>query len=230
MTYDHLMPIFFQDKRGEPATEFSGGLGLPTHSVGVIMSFNGFIAMFIQVIIFPIMASWLGVWRLFIVVTVGHPIAYFAVPYLVLLPEKWLYTGIYTSLFLRNFFAILAYPLLLILIKEAAPSPSYLGKINGLAASTGGACRTIASPVAGYLYGMGSQMQFTALAWWASAVIAIIGALQVLLIDRLKNKTAHVKAARADSESEFLDTTRRNSIDALFKNEVDVVAVEIEEV
>jgi len=96
----------------------------------------------------------------------------------------------------------LEYPLLLIMIKEAAPSPSHLGKINGLAASTGGACRTVASPVAGILYGIGSQMHFTALAWWASAIIAILGALQVPWIDRQKNKTAHVRSAAAWAQGE----------------------------
>jgi hypothetical protein len=159
------------------------------------MSFNGLIALFVQGLIFPTLASWLGVWRLFVIVTIGHPLAYFVMPYLVILPSQYLYAGIYTFLFLRNFFSILAYPLLLILLKEAAPSPGHLGKINGLAASTGGACRTIASPVAGFLYGVGSQMDFTALAWWASGGVAIVGAMQMAWIRRSKSKTAHVHAA-----------------------------------
>jgi hypothetical protein len=201
MTYDHLMPIFFQDARVNPATELSGGLGLSTQEVGIIMSVNGIIALFVQGLIFPFMASWLGIWKLFILVTVGHPLAYFVVPYLVILPEAYLYLGIYLSLLLRNFFTILAYPLLLIMIKEAAPSPQYLGRINGLAASTGGACRTVASPVAGILYGMGSEIRFSPLAWWCSALVAVIGAAQVPWIDRQKNKTAVVRTAVAWTES-----------------------------
>lgn len=205
MTYDHLMPIFFQDGRWQPDDDISilavntntlaGGLGLSTQQVGIIMSFNGLIALFVQGLIFPTMASWLGVWPLFVIVTIGHPLAYFAMPYLVLFPPPYLYPAIYTCLFLRNFFSILAYPLLLILLKEAAPSRSHLGKINGLAASTGGACRTIASPIAGFLYGLGTQMDFTALAWWASCGVAVAGAMQVPWIRRSKNKTAHVHAA-----------------------------------
>jgi hypothetical protein len=200
------MPIFFQDHWVSPSdsdvsaflapsSSFAGGLGLSTQQVGIIMSINGIIALFVQGLIFPLMASWLGVWRLFVIVTIGHPIAYFIIPYLVTLPTDWVYTGIYACLFLRNFFSILAYPLLLILIKEAVPSPAHLGKINGLAASTGGACRTVASPVAGALYGIGSQMNFTALAWWASGIVAVIGAMQVPWIQRQKNKTAHVGTA-----------------------------------
>ncbi|KAE9978816.1 hypothetical protein BLS_000283 [Venturia inaequalis] len=202
MTYDHLMPIFFQDKRTNVDHQLSGGLGLKTQAVGVIMSINGLIALFVQGVIFPLMAEWLGVWRLFVLVTIGHPIAYFIVPYLIVLPHSWLYTGIYASLFVRNCLSILAYPLILILIKEAAPSASCLGKINGLAASTGGACRTMASPIAGILYGVGSQMRFTPLAWWVSALVAVIGALQIPWIDRQKNKTAHVRTVWAETEQE----------------------------
>jgi hypothetical protein len=165
--------------------------------VGLIMSFNGIIALFVQGLLFPLLASWLGVWRLFVIVTIGHPLAYFIVPYLLLLPTPWLYHGIFTALFIRNVFNIMAYPLLLILIKEACLSPSHLGKINGLAASVGGGCRTVASPVAGLLYGLGAQFRFAPLPWWASALVALAGAAQLPWIDRVKSKTALVRTAAA---------------------------------
>jgi len=206
MTYDHLMPIFFQDERmpigheimttmsspiGTQYGSFAGGLGLTIQQCGVILAFNGIIALFVQAVIFPLAASWLGVWRTFILVTILHPIAYFIVPFLALLPDRLLYPGIYTCLAVRNVLSILDYPLLLILIKEASPSNNSLGKINGLAASTGAACRTMASPVAGLLYGVGDKIEFTALAWWGSALIAIIGGLQALAIKQEKRGPQH---------------------------------------
>jgi hypothetical protein len=203
MSYDHLLPIFFQDDRvgrnvlSNKLSSMAGGLGMSIQDVGVVMSVNGIIALGVQAIIFPLMAAWLGVWRLFIVTTVLHPLAYFVVPYLVLLPEKWLYPGIYACLTIRNIFAILVYPVLLILLKEASPSPSCLGKINGLAASTGAACRTLASPIAGILYGIGIDIGFTALAWWVSGAVAIIGAIQVFFINRKKSSEWHQVKARA---------------------------------
>lgn len=199
MTYDHLLPIFLQDERisinnvSQSPFHIPGGLGLSTQSVGIIMSINGIIALFIQAILFPLFASWLGVWKTFFMVTVLHPIAYFIVPYLAFLPESSLYPGIYVCLAIRNFLSILAYPVLLILLKEAAPSPSVLGKVNGLAASAGAACRTISPPIAGYLYGIGTQIGFTGLAWWGSGIVAIAGAFQILSIQRTKNKTATIK-------------------------------------
>ncbi len=201
MTYDHLLPIFLQDnpRRHDYGTasgpfDVPGGLGLTTQAVGVVMSINGVIALVIQAIVFPLFAAWLGVWRVLILVTVLHPVEYFIVPYLTALPHHLVYTGIWVCLSIRNFTSILAYPVLLILLKEASPSSSVLGRINGLAASAGAACRTIAPPIAGLLYGIGARQGFTGLAWWGSGVVAIVGAIQVFWVDREKNKTAHVRS------------------------------------
>ena len=198
MTYDHLLPIFLQDDVVVDDSHWSpfhipGGLGLAIQSVGIIMSINGLIALLIQAIVFPLFASWLGVWKTFVVVTFLAPLAYFIVPYLAFLPENALYPGIWVCLTIRNFTSILAYPVLLILLKEASPSPSVLGRINGLAASAAAACRTVSPPVAGYLYGVGTQINFTGVAWWGSGIVAIAGAIQLFTIQRTKNKTATIR-------------------------------------
>ena len=191
MTYDHLLPIFLQDKRSDDVSSMKlspnalgGGLGVPLQEVGIILSINGLIQLFIQAAIFPGLASFFGIWRLLILVTVGHPIAYFLVPFLQLLPASLLYPGIYICLAVRSLTSILAYPLLLIMVKEAAPAPNHLGKINGLAASTGAACRTMASPVAGLLYGISIDIRFTPLAWWVSAAVAVLGVFQIPYMSR----------------------------------------------
>lgn len=159
------------------------------------MSVNGVIALVIQGVVFPLMAVWLGVWKLFIVVTILHPIDYFLVPYLALLPPNLVYPGIWACLTVRNFTSILAYPLILILLKEASPSPKVLGKINGLAASAAAACRTIAPPISGYLYGLGAKQGFTGLAWWGSGLVAFAGALQAISVKREGEKTVIVRPA-----------------------------------
>lgn len=201
MTYDHLLPIFFEDGRAGPPTISTlhhnpagrhplspltpaGGLGLSLPTVGLIMSVNGAIALAIQAIVFPLAAAYLGIHRLFLPVSVLHPVAYLIMPYLVFLPDSLLFTGIYAALTIRNLLSILAYPVLLILVKEATPSPAVLGKVNGIAASAGAACRTIAPPIAGYLYAVGSQMDFTGLAWYGSGVVAVVGAVQCFTVQR----------------------------------------------
>jgi hypothetical protein len=205
MTYDHLLPIFLEDDKSEPFSSLansiggmdlfhmSGGLGISIQKVGVIMSINGVIALFVQAVVFPLAAQYFGIHRLFIIVSVLHPVAYVGMPFLVCLPESWVTLGIYACLTIRNLLSILAYPVLLILLKEATPSPSVLGKINGLAASAGAACRTVAPPVAGYLYTIGSRVGFTGIAWYGSAFVAIIGAIQCFSVKRSKIQVAEAE-------------------------------------
>lgn len=194
MCYDHLMPIFFEDDRVPLSNStslpdflyFPGGLGLSMNAVGVIMAVNGAIALFIQAVIFPYAAAKVGVFRLFLIVTVLHPIACLLMPYLIWVPESLMYPAMYICLAIRDIFNIIVYPLLLILIKEATPTPTILGKVNGFAASAGAACRMIAPPVAGFLYTVGSRMDCTALAWWGSALAAVVGSVQCFSIERVK--------------------------------------------
>lgn len=235
MTYDHLLPIFLQDDRvvdlfasaGHASVfDLPGGLGLSLQAVGLIMSVNGVIAMVIQGLVFPVFASWLGVWRVFLLVTLLHPIAYFVVPYLALLPADWLYSGIYLALTIRNFLSILAYPVILILLKEATPSHSVLGKVNGLAASAGAACRTIAPPLAGYLYGVGSRHGFTGLAWWGSGLVAMIGAGQCWFVEREKYRTTHVQCVAAAFSGEP-HAAPKNEVVHITVNEVGEAADEV---
>ncbi|KAF9697363.1 hypothetical protein EKO04_004945 [Ascochyta lentis] len=206
MTYDHLLPIFLQDKRADDvhAQELSagtlgGGLGLSTQQVGLILSINGVIQLAIQAVVFPILADFFGVWRLLLLVTIAHPVAYIIVPFLQLLPPNFVYPGLFAALSVRNLTSILAFPLLLIMIKEAAPDKSHLGRINGLAASMGAACRSVASPIAGLLYGLSIEIRFTPLAWWASALVALIGALQVPFMNRAAN-SCHARVRTAFKE------------------------------
>ena len=199
MTYDHLLPIFLQDDNQNTSAsgifDVPGGLGMTTQQVGVIMSVNGVIALFIQGIIFPLFAEWLGVWKVFLMVTIVHPIAYFIVPLVAFLPSNFLLPGIYGCLTIRNFLSILGYPVILILIKEACPRPAVLGTINGLAASAAAACRTLAPPIAGLLYSFGADHGFTGLAWWGSGVVATLGAIQLFCVKRQKNIATVTSAA-----------------------------------
>ncbi len=212
MTYDHLLPIFLQDKRSDDvrAQDLSsgalgGGLGLSTQQVGMILSINGVIQLAIQALVFPLLADLFGVWRLLLTVTVAHPVAYIIVPLLQLLPPKLVYPGLFAALSVRNLTSILAFPLLLIMIKEAAPDKSHLGKINGLAASTGAASRCVASPIAGLLYGLSTEIRFTPLAWWASALVAFVGAMQVPFLYRAA-KNCHT-CVRTTFKQDFRNET-----------------------
>ncbi|KAG7287039.1 hypothetical protein NEMBOFW57_006539 [Staphylotrichum longicolle] len=215
MTFDHLLPIFFEDDRTplahtllgggggghSPFLYSPGGLGLSLQAVGMIMAVQGVIALFMQAVVFPLAAERVGVYRLFLFVTVLHPVAYLVVPALLYVPDALVYPAIYAVLAVRNFFSILLYPLLLILIKEATPSSTVLGRVNGLAASASAACRMVAPPVAGYLYAVGKKMDCTALAWYGSALVAVVGAVQCFGVKRERVDRGKARAGVEEVEA-----------------------------
>jgi hypothetical protein len=207
MTFNHLFPIFAQDGRQESGVasmfHVAGGLGLSTQTVGVILSVNGIIALIIQGVVFPLLAGWLGVWRLFRLCVVFFPIVYFVIPYLAILPSSNLFAGIYACLAVWDFFNIILYPLILILIKEAS-NPKCLGKINGMAASVGAVARCLAPPIAGCFYSIGYDVEFAGLPWWVTGMVAVVGAVQLVCIKREPHasSTVAVMPPFADPEVE----------------------------
>lgn len=197
MSYDHLLPIFFEDERATSLLTAKGhvmfplyspgGLGLSLRDVGMILAVDGGIALVVQGIIFPWAANQLGTYRLFLLVAVMHPVAYLVMPFLLIVPKFLLYPAIYGCLAIRNLVSIILYPLLMILIKEATASPGALGKVNGLAASAAAGCRMVSPPVAGYLYTVGSRLGCSALSWYGSAAVAVFGAFQCFWVPRARN-------------------------------------------
>jgi hypothetical protein len=223
MTFDHLLPIFFEEKRADAAAILKGasifpfyspgGLGMSLRDVGMILAVDGGIALLIQIFIFPWAVQKLGTFRLFILVTVLHPIIYILMPMLLLVPESLIYPAIYGCLIVRNILSIILYPLLMILIKEATPTASALGKVNGLAASAGAACRMIASPIAGFLWAVGSKSDCSALAWYGSAIAAVFGAIQCFSVPRQRSEEPSEEAPALSckqtatvTETEFYDS------------------------
>lgn len=171
--------------------DLTGGMGYSLHDVGGYLAASGFIALFSQGVLFPIVVEKAGVWLSFLVPVLVYPLCYLIIPFLSLLrssdepdfpasPGWALPLGIYASLFLQNLLGILMYPCALILLKNATPSPLVLGKVNGLAMSAVCAARTVASPLVGVVYDFGGSSA----AWSSCALVAIVGAIQLWWVPR----------------------------------------------
>lgn len=180
MAFISVIPVWILD---EPHTRFGrldfwGGLGYSLHDVGMYLAVNGFIALFIQGVIFPPFVEALGVWKSFVSMIVLYPICYLLVPFLSALPEKFISPGVYAIFVLQNIFGIIVFPCALILLKNAVPSPLVLGRVNGMSMSACCLARTISSPMVGILYSVGGS----AAAWFGLAGVAVLGAVQLCWI------------------------------------------------
>jgi hypothetical protein len=181
MAYASLLSIYLLDEPEKSSSiDLKGGLGYTVHDVGAFMSVNGVIALVIQATIFPVFVGRVGVWRSLVSLLILCPITYVFVPCLSVLSRSHLPVGIYAILVLQNFFMIIIYPCLLIVLKNAAPSSLVLGKVNGLAMSACSGARTVAPPLSGLIYDAGGS----AAAWWSIAAVAVLGAIQLCFIRR----------------------------------------------
>lgn len=200
MAFGAILPIYLLDSPSynsssvatittfRPRLDLTGGMGFSLHDVGSYLAVNGFIALFIQGVIFPVFVEWAGVWLSFLLPTLIYPACYIVMPLLSLLrtgtaatDESWLLpAGIYSTMFFQNILGIIATPCALILLKNACPSPLVLGRVNGLAMSAVCAARTVSSPLVGVVYDAGGS----AAAWGFCAVVAGLGALQLLWVPR----------------------------------------------
>lgn len=183
MAYGNLLPIYIQDepKTPWPRLDLKGGLGFPLHDVGSFMASNGFIAMAVQIVIFPPFVARVGVWKSYVVMMLLYPIGYCLIPFLTLLEEGFPRSlGIYGIMIFQNHLNIIIPPCLLILIKNATPSPVVLGVVNGACMALICAARTVAPPLEGLIYAQGGS----AAAWFSLVGVAIVAIIQLIWVPR----------------------------------------------
>jgi len=187
VSFDSLMPVFLSEAKMETKPvlpfKFSGGFALSTKSIGFMMAVQGVYSMIAQLWLFPFIVRRIGTLGAFRLVMMAWPFLYFAVPYLVLLPENLQSTGIYIALLTKMTFHTISFPSNAILLANAAPSKSVLGTINGVAASTACLARAFGPTVTGAVHAAGLKFGCNGLAWWAAGLICAVGALESFFME-----------------------------------------------
>ncbi|KAI0478070.1 major facilitator superfamily domain-containing protein [Xylaria cf. heliscus] len=182
MAFATLLPTHLLDHPAAPRGQLDliGGLGYTVHDVGVYLAVNGILGLLIQGLIFPIFVDRVGVWYSFVWMVVLYPSSYLVMPFISAVSASLQSPGIYLSMVLQSFFGIILIPTALILIKNATPSSTVLGRVNGLAMSGCCLARTISPPVVGIIYAAGGS----AAAWFSCAGVAVLGILQLFWVPR----------------------------------------------
>jgi hypothetical protein len=176
------MPTFLSEERMQTKPvlpfKFSGGFGLSTRAIGFMMAVQGAYSIFAQFFIFPFLARRLGTLCSSRLVLTVWPLLYFAVPYLVLLPEHLQKPGIYFALLTKITFQAISFPSNAILLANAVHSKSVLGSVNGFAASMACLARAFGPVVTGSIHSAGLKLGCNGLAWWAGGLVCAAGALE----------------------------------------------------
>lgn len=187
--------------------KFEGGYQLPSNEVGVVLGLQGVYQMVAQMIIFPYVVNRLGTLRTFRLVATCWGFLYIAVPYLVLLPHGLRMSGLAVVLIIKVTLQSLSYPSNALLIANSAPSLLVLGTINGVAASAASLARAFGPTLSGFIQSAGSSVGYSGLAWWVSALVAVLGAFECVLMTEPAGRKDLINKATADEpfETQTLD-------------------------
>lgn len=176
------MPVFLSTPKSDDRVvlpfEFTGGLGLPTKTIGLMLAVQGVYSMIAQLWLFPFVVKHFGTVRTFRFVLLVWPPLYLAVPYLILLPAKLQMPAVYLALISKITFHVITFPAINIILANAAPTSKVLGSINGAAASTASLSRAFGPTITGLLHSKGLESGHSVLAWWACGLVCLIGAFQ----------------------------------------------------
>jgi hypothetical protein len=181
------MPVFLSTPKSDTDVtlpfKFTGGLGLSTKTIGLMLAVQGVYSMIAQLWLFPFVVRHFGTLRTFRFVLLVWPPLYLLVPYLILLPEKLQMTVAYAALICKITFHVIAFPSTAILLANAAPSSKVLGSINGAAASTASLSRAFGPSITGFLHSKGLDSGYSVISWWACGIVCAIGAFQSFWIE-----------------------------------------------
>jgi len=187
MGFEQLFPVFLSTPRSvEPPHhlfKFTGGFGLDTQSIGLVLSVQGVASMAIQFFFFPPIVEHFGTLTVYRFCMFLYPISYLIVPYIDFLPPSLSMVGVCAVLLVRITFSALSYPCNAILLTNAAPSLLVLGTINGIAASTASLCRAFGPTITGLIYTQGLDLGMVGLAWWVNAGVCVLGGIQCLWME-----------------------------------------------
>ncbi|WQF83623.1 Putative major facilitator superfamily, MFS transporter superfamily [Colletotrichum destructivum] len=159
-----------------PPFRFTGGLGLSSEKIGMANTTIGMIGIPLQLILYPRLISMLGVrqsYRVFLPLSI---VAYFTLPYLVLLPDDavLIWTCLSAVLTMHVLSRTFVNPATMLLVNDSAPSPNLLGTVHGLASSISSAGRIMGPTVGGAMLSWGLTHDLVGLPLWLLGVLAVI--------------------------------------------------------
>ncbi|KAI5799190.1 major facilitator superfamily domain-containing protein [Peziza echinospora] len=212
IAFEQLFPVFLSTPEAtEPPHhlfKFTGGFGLNTREIGLILTCQGVLAMLMQFLAFPPLVGYFGATNVYRTVMILYPISYFMVPYLDFLDFKNRYAGMYIVLVIKILFGCLSYPCNTILLTNSAPSLLVLGSINGVAASIASLARSFGPTLSGVIYAYGLDIGYVGLAWWVNAGVCIIGTIQMFMI---KEPLGNVQDDLDELDEEAIEQAARSA-------------------
>jgi MFS family permease len=180
IAFEQLLTVLFSMPESTTPPElpfkFTGGFDLSTKDIGFILSCQGLLQMFAQLIVFPMVTKRLGPLWTFRLAVFGYPILYLLVPYLPLVPHQFRLPAIGFVLVWKVTNQAFSYPSNSLMLVDAAPSPRVLGTLNGISSAAASLARAFGPTLAGVIQAAGLSIGYLGFPWWGCSLVAICGA------------------------------------------------------
>lgn len=191
VSFDQLLPVFLHHPVQAPDEsnthlpfKFSGGFGLASGRIGTLFTVFGVCSGIIQFLIFPPVARRYGILNCYKGCTVTFPLVYFATPFPALIQGNTLRQIVMLGIMvIKSFCVVFAFPCVMILITNSAPSLRVLGTLNGFATSLSAIGRAIGPALSGALFTWGVEHDYVITPWWMLAIISAVGIIPVWYIE-----------------------------------------------
>ncbi|KAI5923148.1 major facilitator superfamily transporter [Camillea tinctor] len=207
--YDHTLNSNTSNFTPHLPIRFTGGLGLPAHSVGVAMALLGGFGVLMQIFLFPRISERLGTVRSWRWSMALFPVSYTLMPYLSVVPSTTappsqktgpvIWIAIAAVLLIQVTGRTFALPTQTILVNNCSPHPSVLGTVHALGQSVNSFARTAGPVIGGWLYGLGLSHGLVGGVFWGMAGMAIFGLVVSLWV---REGNGHEIWLEGDAEEE----------------------------
>ncbi|KAF2132427.1 MFS general substrate transporter [Dothidotthia symphoricarpi CBS 119687] len=181
--------------------QFSGGLGLQPHTVGIAMSAFGFTGIVLQVLVYPSLQERWGTIKVWRAALCLFPVVYFVAPFCAFVPGlkkdmSGTVSGAYTIV---EWFTLLSVLLLFaagrtgvvpatsLLINDCTPHSSVRGTIHTTGVICSNLSKSIFPPMALAVMGFGLRIGVVGLGFWFVAVLAVLSILASLRVHEGRN-------------------------------------------
>ncbi|WVQ84056.1 hypothetical protein IAT38_006201 [Cryptococcus sp. DSM 104549] len=166
-----------------------GGIGINPASIALCLSIKGGLSIFFSVFIFPIVQRSFGTQLLYRIFASCWVFVYSIPPLMNWVVSNsaagtWVKDGTLTGLWgimipllLLYVFGDLCFPLNMLALNTASPSPSSLGGLNAISLVVSALARSMGPAMLGYLFGVSAEKQFP-IVWIVFGGIAVLAALQ----------------------------------------------------
>jgi MFS family permease len=180
---------------------FNGGLGLPSPTIGLFLSFFGIFGILIQLLLYPSLQARLGTLRSYRLALSIFPFAYMLSPYLALIPLPAIslqYLSIAAILFLQVTARTFGIPSSVILLTNSAPNPGALGAVHGVGNMLSSLSRAVGPALGGVIFGLGMDRNCVGAVWWGYlTTISITGLAWSWMLTEGEHPTLRRKCVEA---------------------------------